>query len=77
MKGQDTSTLPVYDIFSRIKRGDDLMHIGAVEAETDELAKVYAAFTYDEEKWVEMIVVKRDQIHWVRKPEGLFEKEEA
>ena len=67
----------VYDVFSRIKRGDELIHIGSVEAETEELARVYAAFIYDEEKWVEMFVVKRAQISWVRKPEGLFEKEGA
>lgn len=38
-----------YDIFARINRGDNLMHIGTVEAENSELAKVYATFTYDEE----------------------------
>ncbi|OMP67291.1 hypothetical protein [Domibacillus epiphyticus] len=70
-------SLCVYDVFTRIKRGDDLVHIGSVEAETEELAKVYASFTYDEEKWVEMLVVKRDQIYWIRKPEALLEKEEA
>ncbi|OLN21275.1 hypothetical protein BTO30_15825 [Domibacillus antri] len=67
----------VYDVFTRIKRGDDLFHVGSVEAESEQLAKVYASFTYDEEKWVEMVVVNRDQIKWVRKPEGLFEKEGA
>jgi 1,2-phenylacetyl-CoA epoxidase PaaB subunit len=67
----------VYDVFSRIKRGDEIIRIGTVEAETEDLAKVYASFTYDEEKWVEMFVVRRTQIHWVRKPEGLLEKEGA
>ena len=61
-----------YDVFTRIKRGDNLMHVGTVEAETDELAHVYATFTYDEEDWVEMCVIRREQIIWVRKPEGLF-----
>lgn len=74
---KSNTLLDVYDVFTRIKRGDDLVHIGSVEAESEQLAKVYAAFTYDEEKWVEMVVVKRDQITWVRKPEGLFEKEGA
>lgn len=64
-----------YDVFTRIKRGDNLIHVGTVEAENDELAQVYATFTYDEEDWVEMCVVRRDLVHWVRKPEGLFEKE--
>jgi 1,2-phenylacetyl-CoA epoxidase PaaB subunit len=63
-----------YDVFTRIKRGDDLTLVGTVEAESEELAKVYAAFVYDEEDWVEMCIVRRDQISWVRRPEGLFEK---
>ncbi|MFC4765865.1 hypothetical protein [Effusibacillus consociatus] len=64
-----------YDVFTRIKRGDDLVHVGTVEAETDELAQVYATFTYDEEDWAEMCVVRRGLLNWVRKPVGLFEKE--
>ncbi|WP_078411384.1 hypothetical protein [Priestia abyssalis] len=66
-----------FDIFTRIKRGDNLTHIGTVEAETEELATVYATFTYDEEDWVEMCVVQRNHLNWVRKPEGLFAKEGA
>lgn len=66
-----------YDVFTRIKRGDNLVHIGTVEAPSDELAKVYANFVYDEEDWVEMCVVRRDNISWVKHPEGLFEKEGA
>ncbi|MFM1654535.1 hypothetical protein ACI7RC_20915 [Brevibacillus sp. B_LB10_24] len=66
-----------YDVFTRIKRGDNLVHIGTVEAQTDDLAKVYATYIYDEEDWVEMCVVRRDHIGWVRHPEGLFKKEEA
>ncbi len=66
-----------FDIFTRIKRGDDLVHIGTVEAESSELAKLYAVFTYDEEDWAEMCVVERGQFHWVKKPEGLFAKKGA
>jgi 1,2-phenylacetyl-CoA epoxidase PaaB subunit len=64
-----------YDVFTRINRGDDLVHVGAVVAPTDELAKIYAQYIYDEENWVEMCVVRRDRIHWVKQPEGLFKKE--
>ncbi|BCU80593.1 hypothetical protein JIR001_03760 [Polycladomyces abyssicola] len=64
-----------FDVFARVKRGDNLIHIGTVEAETEDLAKVYATFTYDEEDWVEMCVIRRDQLHWVRRPQGLFAKE--
>jgi 1,2-phenylacetyl-CoA epoxidase PaaB subunit len=64
-----------YDVFTRIKRGDDLTHIGTVEASTDELAKVYANYVYDEEKWVEMFVVRRENMVCVREVEGLFKAE--
>ncbi|GAA4714518.1 hypothetical protein [Brevibacillus fulvus] len=64
-----------YDVFTRIKRGDDLVHIGTVAAPSDELAKVYAKAVYDEENWVEMCVVPRRHIKWVKQPEGLFEAE--
>ncbi|KKB36641.1 hypothetical protein [Bacillus thermotolerans] len=67
-----TKQRTTFDVFTRIERGDDLIHIGTVEAETAELAKVYAAYTYDEEDWVEMCVVDRAQLDWVRKPKGLF-----
>lgn len=66
-----------FDIFTRIKRGDDLIHIGTVEAETAELAKVYAAYTYDEEDWTEMCVVERNQLQWVKKAKGLFARKGA
>lgn len=63
-----------YEIFARINRGDDLMHIGVVEAETDDLARVYAAFIYNEEDWTDMCVIRKDHFVWVKRPQGLFEK---
>ncbi|ASS90720.1 MAG: hypothetical protein C6W58_11730 [Bacillaceae bacterium] len=66
-----------YDIFARINRGDNLMHIGTVEAENSELAKVYATFTYDEEDWTEMVVVERNKLNWVKKPDWLFSEKGA
>ncbi|OIK09533.1 hypothetical protein BIV60_23620 [Bacillus sp. MUM 116] len=64
-----------YLLFTRIKRGDDLMQVGSFHAESDELAKVYAQYIYDEEDWVEMQVVRKDALIAVRLPEPLFEKE--
>ncbi|MFD2076172.1 hypothetical protein [Geobacillus jurassicus] len=49
-----------------------MAHIGTVEAENEELAKVYATYTYDEEDWAEMVVVDRSELVWVRKPKWLF-----
>lgn len=51
----------VYEVFARKARGDALKHIGAINASDDELAKVYAYNTYDEEKWFDMWVVPRDR----------------
>ena len=63
-----------YDVFSRINRGDDLMHIGTVEANNDDLARVYARYIYDEEKWVEMFIVKRENMICIREAEPFFKK---
>jgi 1,2-phenylacetyl-CoA epoxidase PaaB subunit len=66
-----------YEVFGRIGRGDLLAHIGTVEAPTDELAQVYAAYTYDEEDWFELFVVPRKSMVKVIGREGLFAKEGA
>lgn len=63
-----------YDVFSRINRGDDLMHIGTVEANNDDLARVYARYIYDEEKWMEMFIVKRENMICIREAEPFFKK---
>jgi len=46
------------------------MHVGSVNAPNDELAKVYAWTAYDEEKWVEMCVVRRNEIIPVLNPDN-------
>jgi len=51
----------IYEIFARKTRGEALRHIGNLNAPDDELAKVYAFNTYDEEKWFDMYVVQRDR----------------
>ncbi|MFJ7469310.1 hypothetical protein [Peribacillus frigoritolerans] len=63
-----------YDVFSRINRGDDLMHIGTVEANNDDLARVYARYIYDEEKWLEMFIVRRENMICIREAEPFFKK---
>jgi 1,2-phenylacetyl-CoA epoxidase PaaB subunit len=52
----------VYEVFARKSRGDALRHIGAINATDDELAKVYAYQTYDEERWFDMYVVPRERL---------------
>lgn len=51
----------IYEIFARKTRGEPLRHIGNLNAPDDELAKVYAFNTYDEEKWFDMYVTPRDR----------------
>jgi len=62
----------VYDVFARKDRGDPLCHIGYVDALDDEMARVYAWKTYDEEKWFEMCIVPRSAIVAVNRDEGTF-----
>ncbi len=64
----------IYDVFARKDRGDQLVHIGYVDAFDDDTAKVYAWKTYDEEKWFEMHVVQRAAIIPVNRLEGPFAK---
>ena len=62
----------VYDVFTRKDRGDQLVHIGYVDAFDDETARIYAWKTYDEEKWFEMCVVERAAIIPVNRESGIF-----
>ncbi len=60
----------VYEVFARKRRGDALRHIGYIDAPGDELARVYAWKTYDEEKWFEMCVVPRGAVIPVNRSDG-------
>jgi 1,2-phenylacetyl-CoA epoxidase PaaB subunit len=50
----------IYEVFARKSRGEPLRHIGNLNAPDDDLARVYAFNTYDEEKWFDMRIVARD-----------------
>ena len=64
----------IYEVFTRKDRGDQLVHIGCVNAFDDETAKVHAWKMYDEERWFEMCVVERAAIVPVNRDEGPFAK---
>lgn len=51
-----------YEVFARIGPGDDLIHVGNVEADTDRLARTYARTTFDEEDWDRLVVVRREHV---------------
>ena len=55
----------VYEVFARKQRGEPLRHIGNLNAPDPDLARVYAYNTYDEEKWFDMWVVARGDLHEV------------
>ena len=61
-----------YEVFARKDRGDSLRHVGYLDAMNDELARVYAWKTFDEERWFEMCVVPRSAIIPVNRMDGPF-----
>lgn len=62
----------LYEIFARQKREDRFEHVGAIQAPSAALARVYAWQTYDEAKWFEMIVAPRDAFQPVNRDEAPF-----
>jgi 1,2-phenylacetyl-CoA epoxidase PaaB subunit len=61
-------TVREYDVFARKARADPLRHVGRVVAPDDDLAQAYARATYDEERWVEMVIVPREAVITVWSP---------
>lgn len=55
-------TVREYEVFARKSRVEPLHQVGSVVAPDDDLAKAYARATYDEERWVEMMIVPKDSV---------------
>ena len=51
-----------YEVFARKTRGEPLHQVGSVVAPDDDLAVAYARATYDEERWIEMAIVRKNDI---------------
>ncbi len=51
-----------YEVFARKTRGEPLHQVGSVVAPDDDLAAAYARATYDEERWIEMAIVRKDNV---------------
>jgi 1,2-phenylacetyl-CoA epoxidase PaaB subunit len=51
-----------YEVFARKTRVEPLHQVGSVVAPDDDLAMAYARATYDEERWVEMMIVPKAAI---------------
>lgn len=58
-------TPEVYLVFARLRPLEPLANVGTVRASNIDLACAYARTTYDEDKWIEMIVVPRSAVTWV------------
>lgn len=52
----------VYEVFARHERREPLRHVGTVTAPEPELAQVYARAMYDEETWVDMVIIPRTAV---------------
>jgi 1,2-phenylacetyl-CoA epoxidase PaaB subunit len=63
---------PVYEVFARKGREEPLRHIGFINATDNDLARVYAWKTYDEQNWAEMCVIPRSAIIPVDPGESQF-----
>lgn len=57
-----------YHVFTRLNAGDDIIHVGTVQADSDRLAKLYAHETFDEEDWQLMAVVADGNLLEVGEP---------
>lgn len=51
-----------YEVFARKLREEPLRLVGSVVAPDDDLAMAYARATYDEERWCEMAIVRKDNV---------------
>jgi 1,2-phenylacetyl-CoA epoxidase PaaB subunit len=51
-----------YEVFARKGREEPLRQVGSVVAPDDDLAMAYARATYDEERWCEMAIVRKEHV---------------
>ena len=58
----------VWEVFARKAYEDPLHHVGAVTESDEDLALVAARSIYDEQPWIQMIIVPRSEIREAIKP---------
>lgn len=59
-----------YEVFARKLREEPLRLVGSVVAPDDDLAMAYARATYDEERWIEMAIVRKEHVIELWQPGG-------
>ena len=52
----------VWEVFARTAYDEPLHHVGAVTEDDEDLALVSARAIYDEQNWIQMIIVPRSSI---------------
>jgi 1,2-phenylacetyl-CoA epoxidase PaaB subunit len=58
----------VWEVFARKAYEDPLHHVGTVTEEDEDLAVVCARSIYDEQPWIQMIIVPRSSIREAIRP---------
>ena len=62
MSSPAVSSTQVWEVFARQEYDQPLHHVGAVTEDDEDLALVCARSIYDEQPWIEMIIVPRSAI---------------
>jgi 1,2-phenylacetyl-CoA epoxidase PaaB subunit len=52
----------IYEVFARTEYAEPLHHVGTIAEPDEDLAIVSARAVYDEQPWIEMIIVPRSAI---------------
>lgn len=62
MSSASVSSTQVWEVFARTEYELPLRHVGAVTEDDEDLALVSARSIYDEQPWIQMIIVPRSAI---------------
>jgi 1,2-phenylacetyl-CoA epoxidase PaaB subunit len=54
--------MTTWEVFARQAYADPLHHVGAITEDDEDLALVAARSIYDEQPWIQMIIVPRSAI---------------
>jgi 1,2-phenylacetyl-CoA epoxidase PaaB subunit len=57
-----TDPAAVWEVFARTEYAEPLHHVGTITEPDEDLALVSARAVYDEQAWIEMIIVPRPAI---------------
>ncbi len=55
-----------FEVFGRRNSKDSLHHLGYISGPNEEYARSHAMMTYDEHRWVEFIMVRREHLIPIR-----------